>query len=1137
MLSESVQIGDYNFRIKLYPDSVDESRYFSVFVTCDSMVDPKNAKNDKFSSRLEKKSKKKKRSIPFGEASNAAAVSETAQPAQVPHPEEPKQKEKEYEQEQHQEWQHTPLPLLDPKRIPKRPSVAAQFIILMYNPEEPRSHYHMTFSHRFCPGAPDHGTMHFGFSKSDAAIRRRHQRAPIYKNDKLAFRAHVRLINDETGCLWERSNRENPYDSLMITGLQGICSSTFGISGGNVISAISAWMLLMPFRELLYSIKAPDPMTEPNRRPKPMLVALQKILYCLRTRPEGVTNAAYRLDDLLEAFEWYALDKSTDKYDTIEIWEILRSKLEQELEDTPLNGSLDRLFGPKRDRAVGMPCYRVPVRGMGTMQKAIDSTSDLVNAQHDAPQVLTIELERYIFDEKKRAWSKLSEKLKLDETVTVLGQEYKLFGFIVHKENAQSGSYYPVLRPDGSQGKWYMYNDNRDENKVMCLTRKAAVDAHEGTAKKGNNEHASVAYVVTYLRADVAAKAFDVSNEPEWDVSEAIVEDVKRDRALDSAYPNIFEAPTSIPAATNDEKTAEEAKKEEPAAEVKEYQFSVISSQIFEGHEGPGLLDLYEPKWEGSQHICTVTLRGDAKAEDMQAQVAEQIGGVKDHRQCKLWIVGGPEGTLWRPSLITTGKKDISGGSTDYDFNWIIDELIERCPDRRLWLHVIDEKDLPPLPPPVADPPKNEDNVQAIPPNPPPAAGVPEPADTVAMPDIQAVLNVQDQQMGGTQDENVPPVAEIIVSDMQVLDAPRPSTDSQVPTASGANVPANGVPPPENTIIPPELIIDVAGLPLAPPVGMTFGASVTPQAMSPDRLSRWHPSGTSPIIMTGDPPPPKRPDEIYFFLKTYEPKTHSLKAYGSYFVERTARIDRTIYKILGTDKQTKPLEFWEEDDIATARSLSVRNSFAREELVNGCIIVIQDQLSDETKNNLRGEGIFVDPHAYLRALGEERTFPNLANGTFTLNYFSSEYFSGSLRYHMPHGEGKKIYHNADVYTGSFVMGQRHGHGQMTFANGDTYEGQWVNGLQQGQGTSIELETGNRYEGNWKVGKKYGEGVTYWRMAQEEQRSCKICWEEEADAVFIDCGHVVSCLACAKQVRDCPICRRSVSKAIKLYLVA
>lgn len=283
-------------------------------------------------------------------------------------------------------------------------------------------------------------------------------------------------------------------------------------------------------------------------------------------------------------------------------------------------------------------------------------------------------------------------------------------------------------------------------------------------------------------------------------------------------------------------------------------------------------------------------------------------------------------------------------------------------------------------------------------------------------------------------------------------------------------------------------------------------------------------------------PAPVRIEEVYFFLKTFDPTTQTLKPHGTYFANKKSRVDHAAQKILDIPRDDRTLLIFEEDDISSAHALRRRRTFQEEELQNGSIIIAQKGITDEEKEELSAQGLFTDPHSWLRALADERNFPHTANGTFTLDYFSAESYTGELRYHIPHGRGAKRYHNADAYEGAFILGKRHGHGSMIFANGDVYTGSWAANLQHGQGVSQELDTGNIYEGGWKNGKKYGEGVTRWKMAQNEERVCRICWEEKVEMAFVDCGHVVACLACARQVRDCPVCRRTVKQVVKLFYV-
>jgi hypothetical protein len=35
-------------------------------------------------------------------------------------------------------------------------------------------------------------------------------------------------------------------------------------------------------------------------------------------------------------------------------------------------------------------------------------------------------------------------------------------------------------------------------------------------------------------------------------------------------------------------------------------------------------------------------------------------------------------------------------------------------------------------------------------------------------------------------------------------------------------------------------------------------------------------------------------------------------------------------------------------------------------------------------------------------------------------------------------------------------------------------------------------------------------------------------------LFFDCGHVCSCVECARQCEICPICRRNVKQVVKMF---
>lgn len=148
--------------------------------------------------------------------------------------------------------------------------------------------------------------------------------------------------------------------------------------------------------------------------------------------------------------------------------------------------------------------------------------------------------------------------------------------------------------------------------------------------------------------------------------------------------------------------------------------------------------------------------------------------------------------------------------------------------------------------------------------------------------------------------------------------------------------------------------------------------------------------------------------------------------------------------------------------------------------------------------------------------------------------FTGDYYSGYFKNGHYHGKGKHISDSACTYEGDFVFGRRHGKGVMVYPSGDTYDGEWVNDQRHGHGTFIERKTGNKYVGGYKDGKRHGKGISYWEVADEEMDLCQICYGEEQDALFYDCGHVCACASCARQVDVCPICRKNVIGVVRIY---
>lgn len=46
--------------------------------------------------------------------------------------------------------------------------------------------------------------------------------------------------------------------------------------------------------------------------------------------------------------------------------------------------------------------------------------------------------------------------------------------------------------------------------------------------------------------------------------------------------------------------------------------------------------------------------------------------------------------------------------------------------------------------------------------------------------------------------------------------------------------------------------------------------------------------------------------------------------------------------------------------------------------------------------------------------------------------------------------------------------------------------------------------------------------------------CKICMDAPVECVILECGHLATCMACGKQLSECPICRQFVVRIVRIF---
>ncbi|UJR29255.1 hypothetical protein I4U23_010469 [Adineta vaga] len=52
--------------------------------------------------------------------------------------------------------------------------------------------------------------------------------------------------------------------------------------------------------------------------------------------------------------------------------------------------------------------------------------------------------------------------------------------------------------------------------------------------------------------------------------------------------------------------------------------------------------------------------------------------------------------------------------------------------------------------------------------------------------------------------------------------------------------------------------------------------------------------------------------------------------------------------------------------------------------------------------------------------------------------------------------------------------------------------------------------------------------------QSDENLCKICMDATIDCVFLDCGHLCTCVQCGKRLSECPLCRSYIIRVVRVF---
>ena len=278
---------------------------------------------------------------------------------------------------------------------------------------------------------------------------------------------------------------------------------------------------------------------------------------------------------------------------------------------------------------------------------------------------------------------------------------------------------------------------------------------------------------------------------------------------------------------------------------------------------------------------------------------------------------------------------------------------------------------------------------------------------------------------------------------------------------------------------------------------------------------------------------------VYGFVQLFDTEKQDFIVNNTFFARVNEPAKEAIRRSLGYEKD-KRFHLWHREGLLEGSTVNDKSTFDEINFADGVDMIVGEIISEDRIEQLRKAGKFSHPFALSRYLRmAERKHPTQSKTTtepVEMAEFGMNYYKGPLMNGQPHGDScLMVSANGHTYEGPLVCNQKEGKaGKITYQNGDTYEGEWHNDERHGNGVFVEKRTGNKYVGGFQNGKRWGKGITHWEVADEEADMCQICYSEDIDALFFDCGHVCACMSCAKQCECCPICRKSIRQVVRMF---
>lgn len=424
------------------------------------------------------------------------------------------------------------------QQMPEDWSACLQFMIVLWNPQDPSMYITHTANHRFTPDEGDWGFTRFAELRRLFANSWDDRGRPMVEDNACNVTAYIRAIKDTTGVLWH--NFIN-YDSKKETGMVGLKNQGATCYLNSLLQSL---FFTQAFRQAVYQIPTAEESDRVNSA-----YALQRLFYLLQTSAIAVGTT-----DLTLSFGWDS-KQIFEQQDVQELSRVLMDKLDERMKGTEAEGALTSMFVGKMKTYIS--CINVDYESSKTEDfwdiqlnvsgnKTLDdSFKDYIQVEtmdgenkyfaegfglqeakkgvifESFPPVLHLQLKRFEYDFQRDAMMKVNDRYEFPDVWDAApylsdaadrseSWVYRLHGVLVHSGDLNAGHYYAFIKPT-KDGFFYKFDDDR----VTCATLREALEENFGGDYAPTNGHAGArnpytrnwsvkrsmsAYMLVYIR-------------------------------------------------------------------------------------------------------------------------------------------------------------------------------------------------------------------------------------------------------------------------------------------------------------------------------------------------------------------------------------------------------------------------------------------------------------------------------------------------------------------------------------------------------------------------------------------------------------------------------------------------------------